>query len=52
MSKGNFGSGIIGFVLGLLSFGLFAIFKHKKSEQIDYTVHDADHNEITRVTKE
>jgi hypothetical protein len=51
MSNGNFGSGIIGFILGILSFGLFAVFKRKKAQQIDYTIHDADHTEIARVTK-
>lgn len=52
MSKGSFGSGIIGFILGLLTCGLYALFKRKKQEQIDYTVHDADHHEIVRVTKD
>ena len=52
MSKGNFGSGIIGFILGLLTFGLYALFKRKQTEQVDNTIRDSEHHELTRVTKD
>jgi len=33
MSKGSFGAGFIGFILGLLTCGLYTLFKRNKSEK-------------------
>lgn len=53
MSKGTFGVGIIGFILGVLTCGIYTVFSRKRAAQLtDYTVHDADHNEIMRVSKD
>lgn len=51
MSNGNFGAGIIGFILGILTFGLYGVFKRRQQSRIGYTEVVYDNSNATTVTR-